>query len=186
MKHKRQILQPSVKRKTKYPGAEIIQNACYEDYKRCLDTYDKIYDKINIALVFCGVVLLVVMSSFDYTVIMKLIATTSKLEFFSLLLYTACSVGSAICIVWAVIKLLLMMRSQSVIVFDSIACRNDNIYKFLPDEAAVWLIDKYTIATNELKSINDKKNREYNTVIIKIVVAILLYAVVVVLSKGVQ
>ena len=38
------------KKETKYPSAEIVQSACLEDYKRCLESYDKIYEKVNIAL----------------------------------------------------------------------------------------------------------------------------------------
>lgn len=182
---KKQIKIVSKKDTIKYPGAETIQNACYEDYKRCLDTYDKIYDKINIALAFCGIVLLVILSSFDYTVILKIASVSSKLELFSLLLYIACSSTSVVCIVWAVIKLLLLMRSQSVSVFDSIACRNDEIYKFSSDEASLWLIDKYTIATQDLKGINEQKNTAFNSVITKIVISLLTYSLVIIINKGV-
>ena len=173
------------KEKIKYPGAETIQPACYEDYKRCIDTYDKIYDKINIALAFCGIILLVILSSFDYTIIFRIIDSPSKLELFSLLFYLVCSLTSVVCIVWSVIKLLLLMRSQNISVFDSIACRDEEVYKFLPDEAALWLVDKYTIATKDLKEINDRKNKAFNAVIIKIVIAILTYSVVIVINKGV-
>ena len=77
------------------------------------------------------------------------------------------------------------MRSQNISVFDSIACRDEEVYKFLPDEAALWLVDKYTIATKDLKEINDRKNKAFNAVIIKIVIAILTYSVVIVINKGV-
>ena len=174
-----------VKKKIKYPAAEIVQSACLEDYKRCLDVYDKIYNKINIALAFCGVILLVILSSFDYTVIYKIIDVPSKMELFSLLIYIVCSVTSTVCIIWAVIKLLLMMRSQKVSVFDSVACRNDEIYNYEPDEASLWLVDKYTIAIQDLKEINDRKNKAFNTVIVKIVIAILAYSLVIVINKGV-
>lgn len=173
------------KRQSKYPSAAIVHSACYEDYKRCLDTYDKIYEKINIALAFCGIILLVILSSFDYTNILKITQNITKLELFSLLLYLICSAVSIICIVWSVIKLLLMLRSRTVTVFDSIACRNEKVYELIEEDAALWLIDKYTIAINELKIINNKKHKEYNAVIIKIVISLLAYAVVITMNRGV-
>ena len=172
------------KKEIKYPAAEIVQSACLEDYKRCLESYDKIYEKVNIALAFCGIVLLVILSSFDFTVISKISLTTSKLELFSIILYLICSVVSIICIVWAVIKLLWLMRSRDITVFNSVASRNEQIYFLSPDEASLWLIDNYTYATNEIRAINETKQKEYNAVIIKIVISLLSYAIVIIINKG--
>ena len=167
-----------------YPSATLLQTACYEDYKRLIDTYDKIYDKISIAFGFCGVVLLVILGNFDYTLFFAF--NGSKLEMFSVFIRLVCSSISVICIVWAVIQLLLLIRSRSITVFDSIAVRNEKIYYFTPDKAALWLIDKYTLAVVELRKIIDKKQRVFDSAVTKIVVAILTYAIVIIAQKGVS
>ena len=50
----------------------------------------------------------------------------------------------------------------------------------------MWLIDNYTYATNEIRAINETKQKEYNAVIIKIVISLLSYAIVIIINKGDQ
>lgn len=171
--------------KIKYPSSELLQSPCYEDYKRLVDTYDKIYEKVNIALAFCGIILIVILNSFDYTLITQLFSITSELALFSLLTLLLCSTLSVVCIIWAVIQLLLLMRSKAITVFDSIAVRNDEIYRWTPDEAALWLIDKYTYAVSELRIVISEKQKKYDAAVIKVVISILTYAVVLIIKKGV-
>ena len=160
------------KKENIYPSAEMLTQACYEDYARLIETYDKIYEKVNIALAFCGIVLLVILGSVDYTAVSNICKTQSNLEMFSLLIYLFCSMISSVCIVWAVIQLLLLMRSREVAVFDSIDIRNEEIYRWKPEKAAVWLIDKYTIVTNDLRTVISEKQSKYDSTITKMVIII--------------
>ena len=171
-------------KKAEYPSAELLQTTCYEDYRRVLDTYDKIYEKVNIALAFSGIILLVIMSSFDYTIIGRIINFTSKLELFPLLLCFLCSVLSAVLIVWAVIQLLLLMRSKNLTVFDSISIRNEGLYRESVEVASVWLIDKYTKAVTALRPEISNKQKAFDKVVLKIIIALLSYAVVLMVGKG--
>ena len=171
-------------RKSDYPSAELLQNTCYEDYRRVLDTYDKIYEKVNIALAFSGIILLVIMSSFDYTIIARIISYTSKLELFSLVLIVVCSTVSAIFIVWAVIQLLLLMRSKKLMVFDSISVRNEELYRESAEVASVWLIDKYTRAVDALRPEISDKQKVFDKAVLNIIIALLSYAVVLMVGKG--
>ncbi len=173
------------KKAVQYPSAEFVQQACFEDYHRLIDTYDKIYEKVNVTLAFCGIILLVILGSVNYTYVVDICRTQSNLELFSLLLLLLCSVASAICIIWSVIQLLLLMRSKTLSVFDSIDIRNEEIYRWNPDTAAVWLIDKYTIAIAGLRTAIAKKQKKYDSAVFKVVVALLLYSVVLIIEKGI-
>lgn len=168
-----------------YPSAELLHPACFEDYKRLIDTYDKIYEKVNIALVFCSVIFLIILNDFDYTLLFETFNTKSNLELFSILVLFICSTISVIFMVWAVIELLLLTRSKSIIVFDSIAIRNDEIYNLPNDQASLWLIDKYTTVVFELRTIIFNKQKKYDSAVVKIVISILSYAFVVIIGKGV-
>ncbi len=168
-----------------YPSAELLQSACYEDYKRLIDTYDKIYEKINIALAFCSVVLLVLLGDFDYKMFFSYTADSSSGELFTLFVQIVCSCTSTVCITWAVIQLLMLVRSKEITVFDSVAIRNDEIYKLPPNEAALWLIDKYTLAIPELRTIIHTKQKALNSVVIKIIISILTYSILLISTKGV-
>lgn len=169
----------------KYPSAELLQSSCFEDYKRLIDTYDKIYEKVNIALAFCSAILLLILNSFNYTLFFGPFDTKSQLELFSIFTLLLCSSISIICIIWAVIELLLLTRSKAIIVFDSTAIRNDKIYSLPNDQAALWLIDKYTYVISELRNTIHNKQKKYDTVVIKIVISILSYAIVLIIEKGV-
>jgi len=173
------------KKADQYPSAEFVQQACFEDYHRLIDTYDKIYEKVNVTLAFCGIILLVILGSVNYTYVADICRTQSNLELFSLLLLLLCSVASAICIIWAVIQLLLLMRSKTLSVFDSIDIRNEEIYRWNHDAAAVWLIDKYTIAITGLRTAIAEKQKKYDSTVTKVVIALLLYSVVLIIEKGI-
>lgn len=173
------------KQNVQYLSAEFLQQACFEDYHRLIDTYDKIYEKVNITLAFCGIILLVIIGSVNYTYVADICRTQSNLELCSLLLLLLCSVASAVCIIWAVIQLLLLMRSKALTVFDSIGIRNEEIYRWNPDAAALWLIDKYTIAVTGLRKVIAEKQKRYDTAVTKIVIALLLYSVVLIIEKGI-
>ncbi len=167
-----------------YPSAEFLHSVCIFDYQRVLDTYDKIYEKTNVALGFSSVILLVIMSSIDYTII-KMIPSATKLELFTLLVLIVCSIGSAMCIIWAVVQLLLLMRSKTITVMDSISIRDEGIYKESTETAALWLIDKYTKAINDMRPQIQKKQKSFDSAVINIIIAIVLYAFVLIIQKGI-
>lgn len=173
------------KQAVQYPSAEFVQQACFEDYHRLINTYDKIYEKVNITLAFCGIILLVILGSVNYTYVAEICKTQSNLELFTFLLLLLCSVASAVCIMWAVIQLLLLMRSKALPVFDSMDIRNEEIYRWNPDAAAVWLIDKYTIVVANLREIIAEKQKKYDSAVTKVVIALLLYSAVLIIEKGI-
>ena len=168
----------------KYPSAEMLQQACHDDYFRLIDTYDKIYEKVNVTLAFCGVILLVILGSVDYTCFSKLCKAQSNLELFSLLIFLICSLGSSVCIIWAVVQLLSLMRSKAIPVIDSVDIRNEEIYRWSIEAASVWLIDKYTLVISNLRTIISDKQSKYDSAVTKIVIALVLYTVVLVIEKG--
>lgn len=151
---------------THYPSAKMLQETCLEDYRRIIDTYDKIYDKANIALGFSGVVLLVIISNYDYTSIIRIVNTKNNLELCSLLALHLCSLASAVLIIWTVIQLLLLLRSQTITVFDSISIRDVELYRETEEHASVWMIDKYTKAINQLRPIIRTKQQVFDSSIV--------------------
>ena len=171
-------------KKQKYPSAEILHSVCYDEFRRAIETYDKIYEKVNIALAFSGVVLLVIMSNFDYTIISRFKSYKTLFELVSLHILTFSSFASAVLIIWAVVQLLLLMRSRSMTVFDSVSIRNENIYCENTEDASMWLIDKYTQSTNEIRPESEKKQKTFDSAVLKIVIALLCYAIAILLEKG--
>ena len=134
-----------------YPSSVLSLSACRDDYKDTLDRYDKIYDRINIALGFCGVILVPTLTSFDYTLISHLTETRSFILFLL-------SSASIISVITALIQLLKLMNTMTLRVFDSTIIRNKAIYCHPEEESALCLIYAYTNATVELeKRISEKQ-----------------------------
>ena len=102
---------PSTQNVEKYPSAEFLYSVSLEDYNRVLSNYDRIYDRINIALALCGVILIVILSNVDMTAMFNWNKYTN-LEKMAVGIYALCAIGSAVLIVIAVIKLLLLSRSR--------------------------------------------------------------------------
>lgn len=173
-----------VAEEVKYPSATLLQSACYNDYKDLLDRYNRMYEKINIALSLCGAIVLVILGSFDYTILFKLGTGLSSGELFFLLVHISCALVSSVLVVWSVVQLLLLARSRNIAVFDSVSIRNDEIYRRPEDQASVWLIKKYTDAIFLLRKIVHEKQREFDSVLIKLVISVITYSVVVITKKG--
>ena len=167
-----------------YPSAALLQSVCADDYKRLIETYDRIYDKVNIALAFSGAVLLVILSAFDYTIVKDICKATNK-ELFTILVQIVFTLVSAVCIIWAVIQLLILLRSKPLPFVDSIAIRDEELYRESSEDVSVWLIDKYTIAINSLKKVNADKQKKFDSAVTKVIVSIIAYAIVIVIQKGV-
>ena len=171
--------------KNNYPSAELVRDVCAEDYKRLIDTYDKIYEKVNIALVFCSVVLVAIVPIVNYTVIQRIIDNTSNLELLSLIVFLIFSVASIVTMVWAIIQLLLLMRGKKIYTVDTVAIRNENIYNETVTDASMWLIDKYTICIDELKQTIKQKQNSYDSAIVKIIISIITFVIASIIAKGV-
>lgn len=184
MKNRKKYKRYNISRRD-YPSAELMCSASYGDYDRLIKTYDKIYDKISITLAFCSVVLLVILNSVDFSVLLKIGMLDSVTKYSINLGYLLSSVVSLTCMLWAVLQLLLLLRSSTITVFDSVAARNENIYTWTQEDAAVWLIDKYTNAVPDIKSKISDKQKKYDSAIIKIVISVVIYAIGLIIEKGV-
>ena len=169
-----------------YPSAELVMNTCFEDYKRLLDTYDKIYEKVNIALVLCGLLLIAIIPTFDYTVFIKIFNIQNSMDLFFLVLYFVLSLSSVFFIVWTTIELLLLMKGKKIYTIDTLSLRNSKMYEKSPENVSVWLIDKYNISIISLKNAIKAKQSKYDSAIIKTISATITYTVSIIMSKGVM
>lgn len=68
--------------------------------------------------------------------------------------------------------------------FNSIDIRNEEIYRWNPDQASLWLIDKYTTVIDTLRGTIKDKQKSYDSAITKVIISLVAYAVVLVIEKG--
>lgn len=175
-------------RKTKkdlYPAASILEQACYEDYKNELDSYNKIYEKVDVSFAICSVVLLVIADKINLSYVSKMVDAENVWALLLALVMLVLPIIATFFIGAAVIGLLSLMKSSEIKIFNSIDIRNGKIYTYLPDRASVWLIGAYTDCVVSLRKATNKKQKKFDQCVGKIIVALLLYAVSLILEKAV-
>lgn len=167
----------------KYPSAEFLYSVSLEDYNRVLSNYDRIYDRINIALALCGVILIVILSNVDMTAMFNWNNYTN-LEKMAVGIYGLCAIGSAVLIVIAVIKLLLLSRSKEILSFDSNGIKTEALYNEKIEDAALWVILQYIRVINDIREKIKDKQKAFNTATIQIIIALLAYVVAMLIHNG--
>lgn len=165
-----------VRQRVRYPSAELLLQPCMEDYKYQLESYNRIYDKVNIAMAFCTAVLVVILDSVDTKYVPMMLSAVNAEGFLRSAIPFFLSLGSAVLIFVATIQLLNLMISRSLKVFDSVAFRNEHCYFDAPEYTAFLLIAAYTEAAYDLRSIVAEKQSVYDSTIKKALVAIILFA----------
>lgn len=184
MKHKPQKEQPKNAEKCNYPSACYLVDSCFQDYQRVQENYNKLYDKVYYALCLVGVVLTVMLGSFDLKCIQIKVDDLRVWEFIYVCTEVACMILGFVLIIIATIRLVLLLKSREVTVFNSVDVRQNEIYKETNENAAMWLIDKYTQATNDMRPIISKKQKSYDKILIMLIIGIILYVIGIVLQKG--
>lgn len=89
-----------------YPSACFLLDSCFQDYQRIQDNYNKIYEKINIALAFSGVILTIMLGAFDFSPAKFNVNNMKIWEVILTSIELMCLGGSLIVIVGATIYLL--------------------------------------------------------------------------------
>jgi hypothetical protein len=168
----------------KYPSAEFLVDACYQDYQRLQDNYNQIYEKANIALAFVGVVLTVTLTTLDFSSLSKLTANLMVWQLVMILLEFISCIGGLLLLMSSAIRFLRLLKGRDVPVFNSVAIRDDGIYYEKKENAALWLIDKYTVVVVKIRDVIQEKQKAYDSSLTMTIVGIILYAVSIVLKKG--
>ena len=168
-----------------YPAAVLVKEACYNEYIRMIQTYDKIYEKVNISLAFCGALLLVIIKEFDFAKILQLKTAANNKEAIVYIIYGVAFICSVGYIFSTVIGLLGLLKGREIITFDSISARDNELYAESEQDAAVWLLDKYTKSVQSLQDAVKEKQVKYDETIGKAIIALLSFAVASIIEKGI-
>ena len=166
-----------------YPSAQYLVDACFQDYMRLHDTYNKLYEKLNVALAFSGVVLTIVLGTLDFTPALMKVDGLQIWEILLKIVHALCAIGSPILLLYGTICLLVLLKGKKLTVFKSEDIRNDEVYREEEQNAAMWLIDKYTICINEIRPIISEKQKKFEQALRVTVIGLILYAVVLVFGK---
>ena len=172
-----------VSESTDYPSACFLLDSCVQDYQRLQENYNRIYDKINVALAFAGVVLTIMLGSFDFAPAKLYVKDMAVASLIMTVAELICLVGGMGLTLFSTVYLLTLLRGRKIAVFKSEDIRNDKVYREKESHAAMWLIDKYTKIVNEVRPVVQKKQASFDRTIIIIIIGIIMYTVAVILRK---
>ena len=167
-----------------YPSACFLLDSCVQDYQRLQENYNRIYDKINVALAFVGVVLTIMLGSFDFTPAKLCVKDMTVASLIMTVVELICLVGGMGLTLFSTVYLLTLLRGRKIAIFKSEDIRNEEVYREKEPHAAMWLIDKYTKIVNEVRPVVQKKQASFDRALIVIIIGIIMYAVSVILRKG--
>lgn len=167
-----------------YPSACFLLDSCVQDYQRLQENYNRIYDKINVALAFEGVVVTVMLGSLDFSPAKLCVKDITVVALIVTFVELICFVGGIGVTIFSTIYLLALMRGRKIAVFKSEDIRNDEIYREKESHAAMWLIDKYTKIVKEVRPVVQEKQASFDRALSTIIVGIIMYAIAVILRKG--
>lgn len=167
-----------------YPSACFLLDSCVQDYQRLQENYNRIYDKINVALAFTGVVLTIMLGSFDFAPAKLCVKDVTVASLIIIVVELICLVGGMGLTLISIVYLLTLLRGRKIAVFKSEDIRNEEIYREKESHAAMWLIDKYTRIVNEVRPVVQKKQEAFDKALVGIIVGIIFYVIAIILRKG--
>ena len=171
------------KQKSKYPSAEFLYTVSVEDYNRIMSNYDRIYDRVNIALGVCSAILLAALNGVDMAVILSW-CSYSALEKVAVIIYSLTSMGGAVLFIIATIRFLLLSRSRKLLTFDSNSIKEESLYEESTEDAALWVTLQYIRAINDIRIQIKEKQNSFNTATLLLIIGLLVYVVSLLIYNG--
>lgn len=183
MKKNKICIKVNENNKQKYPSAEFLYSVSLEDYNRVLANYDKIYDRINIALPVCSAVLIVFLTGIDIKSILNWMNYT-QLEKIAVVMYALLAIGSAVLMTISVINLLVLSRSKELMSFDSNSIVSESLYEEDLEDSSLWVTLQYIRVINNIREKIGKKQKSFNNTITLMIISILAYAFSILIYNG--
>ena len=159
------------------PSAELIAETCKEEYMRLINTYDNIYNKVNILLVVCMAVFIAQAESFNgRNIINSIMKTNSESTVIYLIVelcFDCCVRINSMCDCVAMFSL----KSKSIPVLNCFDLRNQLVYEGDVNKAATYLIGVYTDIMKEMNLIIEGKQKKYDLSVIMVVISVVLFVI---------
>ena len=161
-----------------YPAAELIANTCKEEYMRLINTYDNIYNKVNILLVVCMAIFIAQAESFNGNALVKsIMSANTEIKVICLIMQLSFSVIALLLILGATVLLCLLLKSKKMPVLNCLDLRNQNVNEYKIENAANTLLVIYTNVIAEMTPIIEKKQKRYDLSVILVATSVVLFAI---------
>jgi hypothetical protein len=150
---------------TKYPAAEIILQHSHESYRDEWENYYHIYDRVNIALTFCSVLLLVFIDAVDMKTLLDMKSIVSSFGSFVGWTASLLQLTSAFMLVRVTNGMVKLMKGKKIDIVDLPVYIRDEQYKRSTDEVTERLLVGYAYGIKAVRREAKKKQKEYNALL---------------------
>lgn len=166
-----------------YPSSKVILEACYQDYIRLMDSYNKIYDKLNILLAVFGLMLGLFIDNVEIDMLFNNSNQLSLWKTCLIFLHFFLLIISVLLFLVCAYKSLKLMMGNKITVFKSEDVRDSEIYRENEETAELWLIEKYTQCSYNLRPVLEKNQKEFKKIVSYLVIGIFIFMIIIFLQK---
>ncbi len=158
-----------------YYKTNLLLKVCEDEYFRIINFYIKIFDKVNITLVFLAALLTVVTKQVDFHYLFILKEKITHGEIIVSLMIFFCQVLSFLLFLFSLIGLILLLKGEKIRVLNT-----DNIFNILyVNEKEIdvnkWLIEQYLNCISENSTAMKKKQIRFNRILKFICIGVILW-----------
>ncbi len=167
-----------------YPSLSLALEACEKEYFRVFNDYAGFYGKLNIAIVFAGVLLAIVLNNLDFTTTASVV---NKLTYGEITLRVVEIISQYLglaFLVWAILWLLLLIKGKPKAVLRSEVVVDERLYRETKENFKLWLMRNYAKNTTLNRPVVEHAQKSFNRAMTCVIVGLVLYAVSSIIQKG--
>jgi len=172
------------KNKNHYPSSQYISDVFLDVYNKLFSIYQKIYDRINITIAACGIVLAVIIENLRTVYIHDNNLTTGCVDILSICVIILSGI-SCLCVFTSLFILLFLSRGKPIIpVLDWDDIIKVRLYDETIDVASLFIVKRYTSILNDLNKAIQQKQKWLNAAVLIQIIAIFSFFLSFIIRKG--
>lgn len=170
--------------KTENISAKYCAEACYRDYQRLQDTYDKMYNKGGVLLGFIGVILTILVSSLNFKSIFAFYYDLNINWIYVLIV--GIHAMSLVIIGYLLYEINEFFSGMNLMVFKSeiLLEGKEHFYDWQEEDVAKWLMKQYTECNAMLREAINAKQEIFERMVTFVIYLIVLSFIIMAIEKG--
>lgn len=160
-----------------HPSSGVLLDSCKNEYNNVFGNAQKLDNKINIAITFCGVLFLSMIEMLDFDGMVKCPIEADESLFATICYIVLIIVG--ICLyLWALIEFMVLANPTDYKILDMEEILLKELDKEECQNVETYLVIKYIGANNTNSEINNKRAGKYKNGMIKLIVTVVIVIMV--------
>lgn len=156
-----------------HPSSGILLDSCKNEYNNVFGNAQKLDNKINIAITFCGVLFISMVEMLDFDGMVKYLTEADK-ALFATIGYIALIITGICLYLWALIEFMVLANPTNYKILDMEDFFLKELDKEECQDVETYLVIKYIGANSTNSEINNKRAEKYKNGMIKLIVTVVI------------